>query len=416
MRELITMGLALGLLVTLLRLKIRIGRAMCASSLALAIMLKVTPGQMAGQLTAEFTDPAIAFTQTTTYLFISLTALLLLVNVIGAVMQETGISVRLIPALYGLLRSRRVALAVMPLIMGMLPTPGGIMLSAPMVRDMGDSIGVSRTRQAAINFFFRHQWESVWPLFPAVPLVQSIFAVSAFAVLSHNIVIPIFGITGGAIFLLLIGIPPRKNTNISHSRFGYNLRDFAHAFWPIAVTAGLYAVFNIPPAVGIFIAIIVLLIMHKVPLKSWLKMFKAANEPDMVLLVFAALFFKFNLQAAGAIPNVVDFLQSMNLPPACIIFFLPFLVGFLTGVTMPTVAVTFPFLTDFIGTGEAADMALATLAFAGVMTGLFLTPVHLCLPLSAGYFKAPITKIIATVLPPTLFVAAAGAIMALIAN
>ncbi len=89
MRELITMALALGLLVTLLRLKIRIGRAMCASSLALAIMLKVTPAQMAGQLTAEFTDPAMSFTQTTTYLFISLTALLLLVNVIGAVMQET---------------------------------------------------------------------------------------------------------------------------------------------------------------------------------------------------------------------------------------------------------------------------------------------------------------------------------------
>ncbi len=91
-------------------------------------------------------------------------------------MGQIGLSARLVPAMHGLFRSRRVALAAIPLVMGLLPTPGGIMLSAPMVREAGDKMGVERSRVAAINFFFRHQWEPIWPLFPAVPLIVTMLS------------------------------------------------------------------------------------------------------------------------------------------------------------------------------------------------------------------------------------------------
>ncbi len=414
MGALISMGLSLGLFVVLLQRRVRIGVSMLSSAVVLAVLLTVTPAEIYGRIVFEFHDESISLTQTTVYLFVSLTALLLGVNVIGAVMQETGISSKLIPAMQGLFRSRRIAMAAMPMIMGMLPTPGGVMLSAPMVRDLGDSIGVERSHQAAVNFFFRHQWESVWPLFPAVPLVQGILGVSAFAVISHNIVISGFGIAGGVIFLLLIGIPPRKENIVSEDRrFHHNIRDFVHAFWPIVFTAGLFAGFNVPPAIGIITSIFALLVLHRVPRNRWAQVFKAAKEPDLVLLVLSALLFKLILQAGGAISEVVDFFIEVNLPPVAIIFFLPFLVGFMSGVTMPTVAITFPFLTAFIGTGQEAKMPLATLAFAGVMCGLFITPVHLCLPLSAGYFHCPLSKIIAKLIFPAIFVAVAVAVTVL---
>jgi len=144
----------------------------------------------------------------------------------------------------------RPALSAIPMMMGMLPTPDGIMLSAPMVRDFGDRIGVERSRQAAINLFFRHQWESVWPLFPAIPLVQGIFEVSAFTLISHNLPIMLAGVLGGVISLLLFGIPPRPQPNPSRNHLGRDLINFAHAFWPIALAGGLYAGFDVPPAAG----------------------------------------------------------------------------------------------------------------------------------------------------------------------
>ncbi|MBN1505782.1 MAG: DUF401 family protein [Sedimentisphaerales bacterium] len=406
---------SLAVLVVLLRLKVRIGRAMTLSAVVLAVLLRVTPGEMWGRLVAEWRQQPL--TETTPYLFVSLTALLLLVNVVGEAMGQIGLSARLVPAMQGLLRSRRVALATIPLLMGMLPTPGGIMLSAPMVREAGDKIGVERSRTAAINFFFRHQWEPVWPLFPAVPLIVHMLGVPAAGVVGHHAVLSLAGILGGIVFLLLFGIPPRRAEHMeTGKRIASHAKDFLHALWPILFTAVLYVALDVPPAVGIFLAIIGLLLLHRVSLRRWGGIFRAAREPDVVLLLFGALWFKLILESSGAIGSVVTFFQQVHMPPLLVLFVLPFLVSFSTGVTTPTVAITYPFLMPLIGTGEHLSLGLETLAFAGVVFGLAVSPIHLCLALSASYFNTPLLRIVWRVLPPALCVVGAGFALALLAR
>ncbi len=413
MSSLIAIGLSLALLVVLLRFRVKIGSAMILSALGLAAFLKVTPFGMVEELGQEWRDKP--FSQTTGYLFISLTALVLLVNVLGHAMKKVGMSDRLTQAMHGLFRSRRVAISAIPFLMGMLPTPGGIMLSAPMVRDLGDKIGISRSRQAAINFFFRHQLETVWPIFPALPLIQGMFGISAFTLILHNLPIMMSGVIGGIIFLLLMNFPPKsKNEFFSDRMWHTYCNDLVQTLWPIGLTVGLYMISNCPPAIGILIAIIILLIIYKVPGHDWWQVFKAGMEGDFVLLIMGALLFKLNLQAGGAIPDVVQFLTAMHVPPLFLIFFLPFLVAVLTGVTMPTVAITFPFLTAFIGTGAQARVGLETLAFTGLICGLLLTPVHLCLSLSATYFETPLSKIFFKLLLPTAIIGLTGLIFAVL--
>ncbi len=411
MYALLAMALALTLLVVLVHLKVKIGRSMLLSAIALAILLRVTPGEFCQTVADEWHSQPLS--RTTGYLFVTLTALVILVSVLGVAMKETGVSQRLVPALQGLFRSRRFALSAIPMMMGLLPTPGGIMLSAPMVRDLGDHVGVERSRLAAINFLFRHVWESVWPLFPAVPLIQGMFGISAFTLISHNIAITLSATLGGTIFLLLSGIPPRNRNEQSKGRFADHIRYFTGAFWPIAVVAALYAGFNLPPAAGLLLAIFAFLWLNKVPRGQWSAIFKSGIEPDFALLILGALVFKLNLQAGQAVEEVVRFLSDMNVPSHLVIFILPFLVGFLTGLVVPTVAITFPFLIPFIGTGSQTRVGLETLAFSGLACGLLLTPVHLCLVLSASYFEAPLTKIMVRLIGPTIFVAAAGTLMAL---
>jgi integral membrane protein (TIGR00529 family) len=287
------------------------------------------------------------------------------------------------------------------------------MLSAPMVRDLGDHVGVDRGRLAAINFFFRHQWEPVWPLYPAVPLVQSMFGISAFVLISHNIAITLAGLFGGVVFLLLSGIPKRQEKSRPEARFVDNIRNFAHAFWPIVLVAALYAGLNLPPAVGLLLAIIAFLALHRVALGRWPGIFKSGIELDFSLLIFGALMFKLDLEAGNAVEAVVQFFSDINVPPHLVIFFLPFIVAYLTGVTTATVAITFPFFVPFIGTGPQAKVGLETLAFAGLVCGLLITPVHLCLSLSASYFKTSLPGIMLKLLGPTLFIAAAGILMAI---
>ena len=281
-----------------------------------------------------------------------------------------------------------------------------------MVRDLGDHVGIERNRLAAINFFFRHQWEPSWPLYPAVPLAQSMFGISALTLISHNIVLTAAGLLGGVIFLLLCGIPKRDEKSRPEGRFTDNIRNFVHAFWPIVVVAVLYAGFDLPPAIGLLLAIIIFLSLHKVALNRWPEIFKSGVEFDFSLLIFGALLFKLDLEAGNAVEAVIQFFTEVNMPEYFVIFFLPFIVAYLTGVTTATVAITFPFLIPFIGTGDAAKVGLETLAFAGLVCGLLLTPVHLCLALSASYFKTSLPGIMLKLLPPTLFVAVAGILMA----
>lgn len=400
-------------LVILLRMRVKIGLAMIAAAVALALFLGVTPHEMVRQLVSEWrTGP---WTETTPYIFVSLTVLLLLVNVVGYAMTEIGLSARLEPAMRGLFRSRRVALAAIPLMMGMLPTPGGIMLSAPMVRDAGDKIGISRSRLAAINFLFRHQWEPVWPLFPSVPFIQVMLGISAWQLIRWHLVLSAVGIAGGVVFLLLSGIPPRNaDDKESRTAFGAHVRDFMHVFWPIALTAVLYVVLDVPPAVGIFLAVIGLLLLHRVAWHRWGRIFAAAKEPDMVMLIFGALWFRLVLDASGAVGSVVAFFAQIHMPPLLIVFLLPFLVSASTGVTIGTVAISYPFLMPYIRTADGVNLGVETLAFAGLVFGLAISPIHLCLALSAKYFEAPLARIIVKVLPVALCVAAAGFAVALL--
>ena len=52
------------------------------------------------------------------------------------------------------------------------------------------------------------------------------------------------------------------------------------------------------------------------------------------------------------------------------------------------------------------------LAFSGLICGLFITPVHLCVSLSATYFDAPLHKILLHLLGPVIFIAIGGIMMA----
>ena len=80
MYALISMFLALVLLVALLHFKVRIGRAMMISAFALAVLLRVTPVKFWNQIVFEWNENPLS--QTTGYLFVSLTALVMLVNVL----------------------------------------------------------------------------------------------------------------------------------------------------------------------------------------------------------------------------------------------------------------------------------------------------------------------------------------------
>jgi hypothetical protein len=158
------------------------------------------------------------------------------------------------------------------------------------------------------------------------------------------------------------------------------------------------------------------MLIVKIPFGRWRQLFCAGFEFDLVLLILGALLFKLNLQAGGSVVAVVRFFTEINLPAGVLLFILPMIVAGLTGLTMPTVAITFPLLLPLMSPGGNLHIGCQTLAFSGLLCGMYITPVHLCLSMSAGYFQTSLGKIIAMLIAPTLCVAAAGILAAILFN
>ncbi|RKX25976.1 MAG: hypothetical protein DRP46_11360, partial [Candidatus Zixiibacteriota bacterium] len=85
MYALIAMAMSLVLLVVLLRLKVKLGCSMLLAAAGLAILLGVSPGEFWQTLADEWRSESLS--RTTGYLFVTLTALITLVNVLGAAMK-----------------------------------------------------------------------------------------------------------------------------------------------------------------------------------------------------------------------------------------------------------------------------------------------------------------------------------------
>ena len=214
--------------------------------------------------------------------------------------------------------------------------------------------------------------------------------------------------------LLLPAFPPSGHTKPPARNLAPNLLTVARVLWPVAIAATLYAVFNLSPAWPICAATPILLLLHRVPRPKWKAVFLAGFELENVLIILGAMLFKTILQAGEAAPQIVAFFTDVHVPPILLIFLVPFIVAVTTGLTFASFAITLPVLLPFLQGPHGIHMGREVLFVASVISGLLLTPIHLCLALSVTYFQASWFAIVARFLPGVLAMLATGLLLTLL--
>src|SRR5574340_656401 len=94
--------------------------------------------------------------------------------VLENIIRKRGLLKQMTESLSRVARDRRVTMAVLPGVIGLLPSAGGAAFSAPMVQEAAGDIAVSPERRAFINYWFRHIWEYVSPLYPGILLTAAV--------------------------------------------------------------------------------------------------------------------------------------------------------------------------------------------------------------------------------------------------
>jgi hypothetical protein len=368
MTDLLKITLVFFFIVFFLKKRWNLGLVMVLSSVILAISYLLTPLDF---LTALL---KASFDKTTITLIIALT----LIRVFENIMRKNGIMQEMMDSFRGMVMDRRILMASMPAMIGLLPSMGGALFSAPMVEEASKGLDVTSEKKAFINYWFRHPWEFVLPLYPGLVLASAITAYSLRDLIFVNLPYALCLIVGGTIWGLR-GIRRQKEGFKKISRQGLL------SFLPLTLILIMVIAFHLDLSVSIGAVIAGLFMTLRYPFKKILNAFKEGFSWDIVIIIFGVMTFKAVLNSSGAVTNISVFFSQRGIPILPVLFLLPFLSGLLTGLTIGFVGSTFPII---MGLENAQGIAAISFAFASGYVGVLFSPVHLCLVLTREYFRA----------------------------
>jgi hypothetical protein len=382
----------LALIITLLRLGWNLGLVLLLASALTGLLYGQTLGDLVLDVLGAAIDP----------LTLRLVAIVLLITFLGEILRSTLQMEGLIRALSDLFVDRRWLLALMPMLIGLLPMVGGAMFSAPMVQEASQSLNVTRERRTFVNYWFRHAWETIFPLYPSLILAAGLMGAPPQALTVTQWPLFLATVAGGILFGLLGIQRARASDDVPPGR-GETLLLLFRSIWPILLVLGLSIVLGVDLILSLLVTIAALIAVHRPGLRRLVVL--ARRTPlGTVPIILGAMIFRRVLESSQAVEVVSQAMAGLGIPLPVIVFAVPLVAGLLTGLAVAAFAIGFPIVFPLCGP-DLVGSGYGLLAYAGGYVGLMLSPVHLCLSLTRVYFKAEWGGIYRRLLPAALLIA-----------
>ncbi|MGC2064458.1 MAG: DUF401 family protein [Thermodesulfovibrionales bacterium] len=393
MLDIIRISLTFILILTLLRKKVPVGYVMLIDAAVLMLLYRMDLAAVISTAQKTFTG------RVTVTLWLSLS----LIRVFELILRENNVLSTMMSAVKTYVRNKKVVVISMPLLIGMLPSLGGAYFSAPMVKEATSGLHMSREEKAYINYWFRHPWEYILPLYPGILLASALSGIPLYSFVVANITY--------AFVLFCIG-------------FVYSMRDINNRTVspvPVQTPAGIgvtktHALLSFVPVAAVLLLVVALqmelhyalltmiiplfIIFRHRPSDIW-RIVRHGFAPDVVVLILGIMLFKETMEATGSVRNLSAVFVDNGIPVLPIVCLLPFLTGLLTGLTVGFVGSTFPLLVSIAG---SASLPVMSMAFAAGFIGVLISPVHLCLVLTREYFKADMWGVYKRIIPSSVYI------------
>lgn len=307
-----------------------------------------------------------------------------LIPLIGGIMEHGG----LIDDLVNNVRMKRnYFMAFTSAFIGMLPMPGGALLSAPPVDKSGKTVA-SETK-TAINVWFRHVFLLIYPL--GVLLATTAMAkVNLYTVIIY--LLPGFMLMAilGYLFLL---------KNIEGQNESIEARNYKKTIAPIAIILiapfihfTLMASFKnlipeIPLLIGVFTSLILSLWISKIDFNTF-KYIAIKMKPWNFALIIIGMFLFLHIFQTSATSQVI---AEASFSKVTLLVGIGTLLGFATGRVQVPIAILLPIYTAQFGITAMTPLTFAIMFFA-VYQGYIISPVHPCISVSLEYFNTDLKE------------------------
>jgi len=348
---------------------------------------------------------------------IQLMLVVTLISGLGYLMDLTGDMKRMIDACINIFKDGKILSMILPALIGTLSAPGGAILSAPMINESGDKIGLDKNRKTAINLFFRHIGYFIYPLYSSIIVASSMLNRSAASIIKYNAVIMLSGIII-AYFVFFRNLESEKKHK-NRSSFTENIYNFGRAFFPIFIILFLALVMKVYFPLAALIGIVTA-VFNKWPEEEKVKIFKnrfykfftKGIKYNLTLIIFGVMVFKTTLEKSGVINIIADVLTGLGLPLFLVIIVLGFISGYITGVHMAATGILLAIFIPLFPAG--VEGPYVSLLLTSIIIGYLVSPLHLCLALTTEYFSSEIAEVYRLLFLPLTGMILAGVIQIMI--
>ena len=397
MTEIIKLLAVIAVIIFLIKKKWKLEYVILLASLLAGVFFNLSPIQVGNNFVLALIDPAT----------LKLIGIIVLVYILGGVLRKVESLRDLVDSLQGLVKDYRLTLAFIPALLGLIPMPAGAMFSAPMVKEVGGRVGLTPEEETFVNYWFRHIWEFVWPLFPGIILFAGLLKVEIQEVILVQFPLTIVTVIVG--FVWEYKNLKKDTTLINKKDILFNLKKLFFGIWPILLI--IILVLGTKTDLLFSLVIVILSLIFSNIKKLSLKMLKEIirNDIDLsvVILIASIMIFKRILQVSGGIEIIPEAFAKLGIHPFIVLFIIPFFIGTMTGLGTAALGIGLPVLLPIIVQGEA-NLYYAMLAFTGSFAGVMISPMHLCLVVTRNYFKADMGKIYKMlILPLTIIILSA---------
>ncbi|MHA1727679.1 MAG: DUF401 family protein [Promethearchaeota archaeon] len=341
-------------------------------------------------------------------LFLALS--MVLIPILGGIMEESGLIIDLINNMD---IPKKTSLMLSPAIFGLLPVPGGALMSAPLVDQIDPEL--DKNQKVGINVWYRHTLLLIYPVTSSKLIVSTMAGLSLYDVVAA-LFLP-------AVLMFLIGyFTLVRNVGKKQDQQPRNLRIVLRNLLPIILTViidyiGRFLIYPLFPVIipevylfaGLCLSILLSLKLSRnniSVIKPIAKKMKVWRYP---LLIYAMVLF-FEVFSNSGVPQIIG-TWELNF---FLFLLIAFSLGFATGSVQLANSILIPIYLIQYGLTVMPIISLSLIYFS-VFMGYLITPIHPCIAYSVEFFKteyrksfrylaAPVFICFAVILIVTIFV------------
>jgi len=402
MGDLLKLLAILGLTVFLLMRKWDLGIVLFLNSALIALLFGYSLIGWAGSILRGLVAPDT----------IALAGAVFSVLLLAELMRRTRAMEEMVTSLQVLVPDGRISVALMPMMIGLMPMLGGAMFSAPMVNEVGTPLKMSAARKTFVNYWFRHALEYIFPLYSSLLMMSALLEVSVYDFIAASWPLTVAALISGVLWGLA-GIedgdpgPPKwddLSTRAAWSRF-------LMSTWPLLLVILAVVILRLNMILSLIGVIALFMVVRRVGPDQWRDVLKSSFPIHTFSAICGVMVFKQVMQDAGAVSQIPQALSALGLPPMVIAFFVPMVVGLLTGTAAAALALSVPLVAPVLQGGALSGLSAGVWLFVGSFSGVLLSPLHLCLALTKDYFGAAWGDLYKRIVPSVGLVAAAAVLL-----